>query len=464
MGKSKLFAGLKTSLAMASMLVSAGCAAQQTISATPVAEPISPTVATSTFDSVWTVVRNTYVDTVFVRTRWTAVRDTLRPRAALVTTRVGLNALLATTLQRIPDSHFYVIPEAAELPDNSADQSGVGGATGISLRAAGTTGVVWRVDPGSPGALAGITAGQILEKIGERDVSAALRKVGDLPVAGRPRALAEVLFSLNHALAPGVGSTINVELRTGNGRSVIDRQLVAVPATGTVSQFGNLPPIAGRVVVQRLETPAGAGASCVGVIGFNIWLPALVPELERAMDRVSDCKGIVIDLRGNPGGVGAMVMGFGGYFVDSVLSLGTMRSRQLALRFAINPRHVKSDGSPASPYTGLMAILVDPMTASTSEIFATGMQRIGRARVFGERSAGEALPAMMDRLPSGDVFVHAVADFTDPAGSRIEGAGVVPDDVVPISPKELSEGRDAALEAATRWIRSSTAAKHTPAT
>ena len=110
-----------------------------------------------------------------------------------------------------------------------------------------------------------------------------------------------------------------------------------------------------------------------------------------------------------------------------------------------------------------MAILVDPMTASTSEIFATGMQRIGRARVFGERSAGEALPAMMDRLPSGDVFVHAVADFTDPDGRRIEGAGVVPDEVVPISPKELSEGRDAALEAAARWIKSSTAAKHTPA-
>jgi carboxyl-terminal processing protease len=215
--------------------------------------------------------------------------------------------------------------------------------------------------------------------------------------------------------------------------------------------------------VQRLETPAGGSASCVGVIGFNIWLPALVPELERAMDKVSDCRGIVVDLRGNPGGVGAMVMGFGGYFVDSALSLGTMRSRQLSLHFAMNPRRVKTDGSPASPYKGLMAILVDPMTASTSEIFATGMQRIGRARVFGERSAGEALPAMMDRLPSGDVFVHAVADFTDPDGRRIEGAGVVPDEVVPVSPKGLSQGKDAALEAATRWIRSSTAATHAPA-
>ena len=158
-----------------------------------------------------------------------------------------------------------------------------------------------------------------------------------------------------------------------------------------------------------------------------------------------------------------MVMGFGGYFVDSAISLGTMRSRQLSLRFAMNPRRVTNDGSPAAPFHGPLGIIVDPMTASTSEIFAAGMQRIGRARVFGERSAGAALPAMMDRLPSGDVFVHAVADFTDPDGNRIEGAGVVPDEITPLSERDLSEGRDTALEAAVRWIRATSAARRNSA-
>ena len=101
-----------------------------------------------------------------------------------------------------------------------------------------------------------------------------------------------------------------------------------------------------------------------------------------------------------------------------------------------------------------MAIIVDPMTASTSEIFAAGMQRIGRARVFGERSAGAALPALMERLPSGDVFVHAVADFTDPKGRRIEGSGAVPDEIVPVKVQDLVAGHDAPIEAAARWISS----------
>ena len=147
-----------------------------------------------------------------------------------------------------------------------------------------------------------------------------------------------------------------------------------------------------------------------------------------------------------------MVMGFGGYFVDSVQSLGTMKMRDLSLNFVINPQRSRADGSRTTPYRGPLAILVDPMTASTSEIFAAGMQRIGRACVFGERSAGAALPALMNRLPSGDVFVHAVADFTDPDGRRIEGTGSVPDVEVPLSAESLRKGRDAAMDAAVKWI------------
>lgn len=424
-------------------------------------EPIPTSVALSTFDTLWTVVRNTYVDTAFVAGRWTAMRDTLRPRAALISNRKDLNDLLAATLKRIPDSHFYIIPEHAALSSESTDTSGAGGLTGIAVRTIGDKAVVWTVDPGSPAALSGIKPGQTIVRIGDRDLSKALRQIAPLPEPAQPRALLDLLHSFNRAVSPSPGTIVDIRV-AGPGGKEADHSLVAVPATGTVSQFGNLPPLAGRVVVQRLQKAGEANAPCVGVIAFNIWLPALVPELERGMDRVRDCTGIVIDLRGNPGGVGAMVMGFGGYFVDSAISLGTMRSRQLSLHFAMNPRRVRSDGSSITPYRGPLAILVDPMTASTSEIFAAGMQRIGRARVFGERSAGAALPALMDRLPTGDVFVHAVADFTDPDGNRIEGAGVVPDEITPLSEKDLAAGRDTALEAAMRWITSNPATKAVP--
>jgi C-terminal processing protease CtpA/Prc len=47
-----------------------------------------------------------------------------------------------------------------------------------------------------------------------------------------------------------------------------------------------------------------------------------------------------------------------------------------------------------------------------------------------------------------------VADFTDPLGKRIEGAGAVPDEIVPLEVSDLLAGHDAPLDAAVRWIAS----------
>jgi carboxyl-terminal processing protease len=404
-------------------------------------------VALASFDSLWAIVRDTYVDTSFVSSRWNQVRDSLRPRAAAVVTRGELDALLAETLHTIPDSHFYIIPSSAapDEPDSVATDGR--GTTGLAVRLAGNRMVVSAVEAGSPGAVAGVKPGQTVTGVNEQKPARMLDRIHRMPAEAQPRALSEMLLRLNGALRPRVGDTVLIEVRDGRRRDA--HRLVAVRGHGRVSQYGNLPPIAGLVRWSRHPTAVG---KCAGAISFNVWLPALVQDLEQAVDSVRQCSGIVIDLRGNPGGVGAMVMGFGGYFVDSIRSLGTMKMRNLDLRFVINPQRSRSDGSAVSPFTGPVAILVDPMSASTSEIFAQGMQRIGRACVFGERTAGAALPALMNRLPSGDVFVHAVADFTDPDGKRIEGSGTVPDREIPLSAEALARGEDQALDAAIRWV------------
>ena len=410
-------------------------------------EPLEPGIAVASFDSLWTIVRDTYVDTAFVSSRWVQVRDSLRPRALAATKRSELDRLLAETLHTIPDSHFYIIPARVAPEETSHESSDGRGTTGLVVRVVGENAVAWKVTDGGPASKAGIMPGQLITLVDDTEPAKSLRRVREMPEAARPRAMSELLHSLNGALTPPVGDTVSV-VTSIQGKKT-RHSLVAVASKGRVSKYGNLPPIAGLVEWRRIP---GAGGKCIGSVAFNIWLPALVPDLEQAVDSVRSCAGIVVDLRGNPGGVGAMVMGFGGYFVDTVQSLGTMKMRQLSLNFVINPQRSRNDGSTMSPYTGPVAILVDPMTASTSEIFAAGMQRIGRARVFGERSAGAALPALMNRLPSGDVFVHAVADFTDPDGKRIEGTGAVPDVEVPLSAEVLAQGRDGAMEAAMNWM------------
>jgi len=425
------------------MLLAAGVYGCASAPVERVPEPIATPVAVATFDSLWSKVRDTYVDTAFVSSKWAQMHQSLGPRAARVTNRNQLDKLLADALAYIPDSHFYIIPSRIAIEEPTATTADGRGTLGLAVRVAEGNVVAWRVDAESPAWNAGVRAGQKVRRIEGKDTDSAMNHVRSLPDPAQPRALADMLHSLNGILSPAVGDTVRIWTNK-------EKDLVAIPARGLVSQFGNLPPLAGLVKADKVPVDGG----CVGVIAFNIWLPALAAELEKSVDEVQSCKGIIVDLRGNPGGVGAMVMGFGGYFVDTTRSLGTMKSRQVALNFVINPRQSRADGRNVPPYSGPLAILVDPMTASTSEIFASGMQRIGRARVFGERSAGAALPAMMERLPSGDVFVHAVADFTDPDGRRVEGSGAQPDEIVPLEVGDLEKGRDAALEAAVKWITS----------
>lgn len=412
-------------------------------------EPIAKGVALESFDSLWSKVSRTYVDTAFVSSEWIAVRDSLRPKAIGITSRQALDNLFAEALRHIPESHFYLIPARVAVGETTVSGPGGNGSTGLVVRVADAGVVAWRVDPKSPAGVAGLMAGQRITRIDGKDADSALHRVRALPRAAQPRALLDMLHGLNGPLTPGAGDTVRVWTSGASGRPVV-HSLVAVPAEGRVSKFGNLPPLAAVVKSARLPLPSSSG--CVGVIAFNIWLPELSRDLERAIDSVASCEGIVVDLRGNPGGVGAMVMGFGGYFVSSTTSLGMMKTRQISLNFVINPRGSREDGRAVPPFAGPLAILVDPMTASTSEIFAAGMQRIGRARVFGEPTAGAALPALIERLPSGDVFVHAVADFSDPQGHRIEGAGAAPDEIVPLTVKDLEAGRDAPLDAAIKWI------------
>ena len=71
---------------------------------------------------------------------------------------------------------------------------------------------------------------------------------------------------------------------------------------------------------------------------------------------------------------------------------------------------------------------------------AGGMQSLGRVRVFGQTSMGQALPALFDKLPNGDVFIHAWGDFVTGTGVRIEGRGVIPES--PIVRWPLSHERE----------------------
>jgi carboxyl-terminal processing protease len=200
---------------------------------------------------------------------------------------------------------------------------------------------------------------------------------------------------------------------------------------------------------------ARPGGGTVGLIRFNLWMIAITQPFDQAIERFRNADGIIIDLRGNLGGLAGMILGLSGHFLKERVSLGTLKMRDSELHFFTNPRLVNPAGERVEPYAGPVAILIDDLTMSAGEIFAGGMQAVGRARLFGETTGGQALPAIWDKLPNGDLLYHAFGDFVTASGARVEGKGVEPDEIVPLKRADLLGGRDAAQAAAIRWIEAS---------
>jgi carboxyl-terminal processing protease len=417
---------------------------------------ITPGLAIATFDTAWARIDRTFYDTVFLATRWKVLRDSLRPIAAKAKTNNELRAVLQTLISGVGVSHFGLIPSevspaVGDIPAVSASASSEKGTIGAFLRLAGAELVIWKVDSGGPAWRAGLRPGMPVKSIGETPISdeiAKLARITDAEVRRQARVTA--VMRANALLAGNRGDTIALGVvQRGKAGTM---HIVRGPVRGQMYRFGNLPPLNGTVDVEE-RTVDGRR---IGVLTFSVWLAPMARDIDLAFDRMRNCDGIVIDLRGNPGGLGSMVTGVAGHLLDSAYMIGTLRQRTQQLAFRANPRRVSSDSSHTAvhPYAGPVAILMDPLSGSTSEFFAAGLQGLGRARIIGEQSAGRALPALMDRLPNDDVLMHVIADLTDSRGRRVEGPGVIPDVHVPLSVKSLEAGKDDALDAALRWAAS----------
>lgn len=398
-----------------------------------------PNSSLASFDAAWQTIEETYYDPTFGGLDWAGVRAELRPRAEAASSPDGVRAVIREMLGRLKQSHFVLLSSSAEdaLPGDATVE--------IEVRVNGSGVVVTQVAPASDAYKTGVRAGDRLVSLDGQDIAEwVAQSGGGDDRAGRLAVWQRVFRGLH---GPG-GSSADLALVDPVGRL----RRLRVPRSrdeGETVTLGNLPPLRVRTSATSLRTRAGRR---VGAIAFSAWMAAVSEPVAAAVDAFRGADGIVLDLRGNPGGIAEMIRGISGHFLGTPELIGRAHLRGATLEFRANPRRSTSDGRRVEPFAGPLALLVDELTASASECLAGGLQSLGRARVFGTQTMGQALPASTRRLPSGDVLMFAVGDFVTSTGRRLEGDGVVPDEVVPLSIEALAEGRDPALDAALAWI------------
>ena len=395
-------------------------------------------LAVASFEDVWQTINDSYYDPAFGGVDWPAVRRELLPRAQAALSAEDVRAVIREMIGRLGRSHFDLLSESTALP---------GAATvPIEIRVQASEVVVTRVGRDTPAFRAGLRPGQVLLAIDGVAADAWRPASAVTDPRARDQKTWEAAF---RALHGDDRSKASLRVRDLDGRE----HAVGVErdeGSGDVRTFGNIAVRRGTLDTTRVRTPGGRE---VGVIAFNMWMTDVSAAFDSAIDTFRSADGLVIDLRGNPGGLVGMIFGIAGHLLAEPLVLGTMRTRTSpSLVFKANPRFSTADGRRVTPFAGRVAILVDEQTASTSEIFTGALQSLGRARVMGRQTMGQAMPASTKTLPNGDVLLYVVGDFVTTTGRSLEGAGVVPDETVPLSKAALAAGRDAALEAALAWI------------
>jgi carboxyl-terminal processing protease len=410
-----------------------------------------------TFEIVWRTVKENHFDPSFGGVDWDAVHVEFAPRASAARTDRELHLLLQLMLNRLGQSHFNIIPPEAipSVEPNETDEGDADGGArvgerprtagsrymaehmtygiGIDLRVVGGAALLTRVEAGSTAERAGLRTGFVLRSIDGQTLPSILRTLSRAAVyepAARNQIPAEILVEYVNG-APGT----SVRLAYFDGRNRLRRAVVPRERLK-----GDLTPTFQTLPAQFVEFESRRLRDRVGYIRFNLFVAPVLDKFCAALRSMKDAPGVVVDLRGNRGGLLGLIYGMGGLLETRAVSFGVMRTRAGWHELTVIPQR--------NAYRGQLVVLIDAETQSAGEIFAGGLQDSGRAVIAGERSAGATLPSAAKELPTGAILQYAFADFVTSSGKLLEGRGVTPDLNVKLNRRQLLAGRDPQLEAA----------------
>jgi len=295
-------------------------------------------------------------------------------------------------------------------------------------------------DSRGPAAEAGVAPGWQVTHINGSAITTIAKHAEE--IADTPQQKAQIIsISARGRMSGSVGESLALTVVDPN-ENVAEVSITYAPGVGTPVQLGQLPPLRSHFEHEVL-------ACGVVWIRFNVFMVPIMAPLEAVMSEVitEDTPGVIIDLRGNMGGIATLGGGVAGFFMqENGRQLATMITRDGTINLRIFPRPSNQN------YAGPVAVLVDELSFSTAEMLAGGLQSLDRARVFGTPTLGMAMPSVIKRLPNGDRLQYVFADLVGPNGERIEGAGIQPDEVVPLNPDKLAAGVDPVIEAAREWL------------
>lgn len=184
----------------------------------------------------------------------------------------------------------------------------------------------------------------------------------------------------------------------------------------------------------------------LGLVRVTLFTGRTGTELREALEDLADqgLRGLILDLRGNGGGLLGSAIDVASEFLDGGVVL---------YQVGKGSQEQTEEASRGGSYTeGPLVVLVDGGTASASEIVAGALQDRGRAILVGQKTFGKGLVQSVFDLSDGSSVHVTSAQWLTPNRHEITGQGLLPDLLVEITEEDRSQGLDPQLERAIEHL------------
>jgi carboxyl-terminal processing protease len=386
------------------------------------------------FEKIWKEIHEHYYDPSYNGVDW----DEVHQRYALLVDATKKDqdfyTLMSQMTSELHDAHTRF--SSPEQWKHFRQQQGV--TVGFSVDDLDGKTVVTHVIPGTEAARAGIQPGMVVLRVDDVPVTERIAEIQKkrLPSSSER---ATRWFIYNRVFAGPADASVKVALQRADGTAFevsVRRQI-----------YSEAPEVTTHVL------PSGNV-----YIRFDGFQHPITKEFREALQKFRDAPGLIVDLRRNGGGDLAVLLPIAGYFFgkktlfakDSTRT-GKPLSSYVGLFKLPLQLYVGRPGEQI--YSGPVVVLVDAHSASSSEVFAAGMQDTMRAKVIGSQSCGCVLGIAKPRvMKGGGVLEMSEVLWFSPKGRKLEGTGIIPDQLVTPTMFDLQRGRDAVLAAADKSL------------
>lgn len=338
---------------------------------------------------------------------------------------------IAAVLDTLNDSHTFFLP-----PQHSYRHD-----YGLQYQIIGNRCFVTRVRPQSDGEAKGVKPGDEILTINTYDVNREdIWKIRYVFSALRPQPFLQLLLRD----PSGVQRQVEVQAKIRQEKHLKDLTL----ANGASDLFDLYRQEETEDYLTRLRYKEYADQLMVIRVPEFKYLSAL--EVAEVIGKARNHQGLILDLRGNPGGLADTLKYLIGGVFDREVKIDDRVGRKESKPEIAKPLH--------NPYTGKLVVLVDAESASAAELFARIIQLEKRGVVMGDHTMGAVMEARDYSEQAGaDTVVFYGASITEwnlimTDGKSLEHTGVTPDELFLPSPSALANGMDPVLAHAAETL------------